>query len=256
MKDAFSVKGLNVAITGGAQGIGRGIGQAFAELGANIAILDVNREAGEREAESISNLGVKCVYIYCDVTDLDILKTAAEETYQRFGVIDVLVNNAGVSKVGRLLDMDEALRDFYDVVDIDLYGMVNSTYFFGKRMRDTGGGGCIISITSVCGRITSETFLTSGYTVSKAGMDHFTRQMALELAPHSIRVNAVAPGFTHSNFYMTPDMETRLSGKTPLGRFGEPLEVGAMCVYLASPAASQVTGGVFLIDGGYVVNGN
>jgi 3-oxoacyl-[acyl-carrier protein] reductase len=234
--------------------MGRGIGQAFAELGANIAILDINTDVGEREAEKIQGLGVECFCLYCDVTDLKSLKNAAEETYKRFSHIDVMVNNAGVTRPGKLLDMDEEISGFYDVVNIDLHGMVNSTYFFGKRMRDAGRGGSIISITSICGQITPGSFYTSGYNVSKAGIDHFTRTMAVELAPHNIRVNAVAPGFTHTNFPMPPEMEATRNSKTPLGRMGEPIEVGAMCVYLASPAANQITGGVYLIDGGYAIN--
>lgn len=256
MKDAYSVKGFNVAITGGAKGIGRGIGQAFAELGANIAILDINKEIGDQEAEKIKRLGVQCFATYCDVTDLKSVKKAAEETFKQFGHLDVLVNNAGVTKGGKFFDMDEELSDFYHVVHIDLHGMVNSTYHFGKRMRDSGRGGSIISITSIYGQTTPETFYTSGYNVSKAGVDHFTRSMAIELAPYDIRVNAVAPGFTHSNFSMTPDKEELRKSKTPLGRFGEPLEVGALCVFLASPAATQITGSVYRIDGGYASNNN
>ena len=256
MRDAFSVKDLNVAITGGAQGIGRGIAQAFAELGANIAILDINREVGMQEAEKIQDLGVKSCCIHCDVTDMKSLKAAAEEAYARFDHFDVLVNNAGISRAGKFFDMDEELSGFYKVTNIDLNGMVNSTYCFGKRMRDAGRGGSIISITSICAQITPEDFYTSGYNVSKAGMDHFTRSMAIELAPYDIRVNAVAPGFIHSNFAMPPVLEESRKRKTPLGRMGEPIEIGALCVYLASPAANMVTGSVYVIDGGYMVNGN
>lgn len=256
MKNAFDLTGKNAVITGGNRGLGLGIATAMAQVGANIAILcRDSKKAGEALAE-LKQYGGKYESFSCDVTDLGSVRKAVADVCDSFGHIDILVNNAGVSCVNELLDMDDKLTDWYNVLNTDLNGTVHMTYEVGKRMRDAGLGGCIINITSNAAFIVNKTQAMSPYSASKAAANHFTKCMAVELGKYNIRCNAIAPGFTNTELsrHIPPDMFDYINNQMPLGRFGEPIEIGAMAVYLASPAAAQVTGTVQVIDGGYILS--
>ncbi len=157
-----------------------------------------------------------------------------------FGKVDILVNNAGIVCIGELLDMDDNLSDWHNVLNTDLNGTVYMTYEVGKRMRSAGKGGTIINITSNAAFIVNKTQSMSPYSSAKAAATHFTRCMAVELGKYDIRVNAIAPGFTHSDLakFIPKDQFDYIIGQMPAGRFGEPIEVGALAVFLASPAAA------------------
>ena len=256
MKNAFDLTGKNAIITGGNRGLGLGIGLAFAECGANIAILCRDAKKAEEALEELKPFGTVCKSFSCDVTDIKDVRRAVAEVYEAYGQIDILVNNAGVSCVSELLDMDEELSDWYSVINTDLNGTVHMTYEVGKRMRDAGKGGCIINVTSNAAFIVNKTQAMSPYSCAKAAGNHFTHCMAVELGKYDIRVNAIAPGFTNTELsrHIPPDMFDYINNQMPLGRFGEPIEIGALAVYLASPAAAQVTGTVQVIDGGYILS--
>ena len=256
MSNAFSLKGKNAVITGGNRGLGFGIASAMAQSGANIAILCRDEKKAAEALEELSQYGGKYESFSCDVTDIKSVRKAVEQVCESFGSIDILVNNAGVSCVSELLDMDEQLSDWYSVVNTDLNGTVHMTYEVGKRMRDAGKGGCILNITSNAEFIVNKTQPMSPYSASKAAANHFTKCMAVELGKYDIRVNAIAPGFTNTELsrHIPPDQFDYINHQMPLGRFGEPIEIGALAVFLASPAAAQITGAVHVIDGGYILS--
>ena len=256
MKNAFDLTGKNAVITGGNRGLGLGIALAMAQCGANVAILCRDKAKADAALEELKQYGGKYANFDCDVTDLKSVRAAAEQVTAQFGPVDILVNNAGVSCVNELLDMDEELTDWYQVVNTDLNGTVHMTYEFGKRMRDAGRGGCIINIASNAAFIVNKTQAMSPYSSAKAAVCHFTHCMAVELGKYNIRVNAIAPGFTNSELskFIPKDMFDYINNQMPLGRFGEPIEVGALAVFFASPAAAQITGTVQVIDGGYILS--
>ncbi|MGI6218216.1 MAG: SDR family NAD(P)-dependent oxidoreductase [Coriobacteriales bacterium] len=255
MKGAFDLSGKNAIVTGGNRGLGAAICEAFAESGANVAIFCRDQAKAAEEVEKLNQYGGKYQAFSCDVTQLDSCKKAVAEAYDAFGNFDILVNDAGVTATGELLDMDDDLSTWHKVIDTDLNGTVNMTFVVGRRMRDAGKGGCIINVTSNAGFMVNYSQAMSWYSTAKAGANHFTHCMASELAKYDIRVNAIAPGFTNTELskYIPEDMFDYINNQTVLGRFGEPIEVGALAVYLASPAAAQMTGHVAVIDGGYML---
>jgi len=256
MSDAFSVKGKNVIITGGNRGIGRGITEAFAQSGANIAILCRNEDSGkETVAGLISQFGGDHFFCRCDISSMESVRAATEAVYSHYGKIDVLINNAGVAASGPFIEMDDEMTSWHRVMATDLNGTAQMTNAVAKRMAAAAAGGVIINISSVGGATAGTTpdHPKASYHVAKAGVDHFTRALAIELGGYGIRVNAVAPGPTHSE--LDKDLPKvaleRVETRMPMHRFGEPIEVGALCVFLCSPAAVHITGSVIMHDGGY-----
>ena len=204
MKNAFSLAGQNAMITGGNRGIGFGIASAMAQAGANVAILCRDTKKAEEAIKALQPFGSKVESFYCDVTDMTSAKKAVAEAYEAFGAFDILVNNAGVTCNCAFLDMDEDLSEWHRVIDTDLHGVANMTYVVGKQMRDTGKGGSIINVTSLSGLIVHRNSPRSPYNAAKAGANHFTHAMAVELGKYNIRVNAIAPGFIAAGFMENP----------------------------------------------------
>ena len=255
LSSAFSLAGKNAIVTGGNRGIGRGIAQALAQAGANVAILCRDEPTAKDTLADLAQYGGKYAWYRGSISDPAQVRAAVAAIYADYGKIDILVNNAGVSCLTDLLDMDEALSDWYHVVNTDLNGTVHMTYEVGRRMRDAGKGGSIINITSMSGQIVNKAQHMSPYNTSKAALNMFTKCMAVELGKYNIRVNAVAPGYTNSELshFIPQEAYAQIIDQMPLRRFGEPIEIGAAVVYLASPAAGQVPGHIQLVDGGYVL---
>jgi len=254
MKDAFSVKDKTAVITGGNKGIGFGIATAFAEQGANVAIVARDESSGLSAASTLTGeYGGIFRFYKADIANMPECRDAVNKIIVDFGRIDVLVNNAGTTPNGDLLDMDGELSEYFKCIDTDLHGVVRMTYLIGKHMRDTGKGGKIINVSSNLGVMANRLINLAPYCTAKAGVNQFTRAMALELAKYNIQINAIAPGYTWSEA-MTKLDETTLGGMagvTPDGRLGTPLEVGALAVFLASDAANHITGDIIAIDGGH-----
>ncbi|NMA25084.1 MAG: SDR family oxidoreductase [Clostridiales bacterium] len=258
MTNAFSVKGYNVIVTGGNRGIGLGISTAFAQSGANVAILCRNKDSGDRAAESLSEYGGRYFAVQCDTSSLDSVKKAVAEVYKVFPEVNVLVNNAGVSTVTKFVD-DKDLSEWNRVINTNLHGPANMIYEVAPRMKKAGKGGSIINISSIGGQSVGGTrhHPKAAYHASKAGLEMLTKALAVELGDDGIRVNAVEPGPTHSDLDkdLPPEAFEQIEKKMPMHRFAEPIEIGALCVFLSTEAANHITGAVHVHDGGLVLGG-
>ena len=256
MANAFSIKGANVIVTGGNRGIGIGISTAFAQSGANVAILCRNKESGDKAAERIRQYGTTCLCVACDVGDPASVRKAIPEVYSAFGTIDVLVNNAGTSTVCEFVK-DKDLSEWQRVINTNLNGPAYTIYEVVPRMMQAGKGGSVINISSIGGQALggARTHPMPSYHASKAALDMFTKNMAIEFGDYGIRVNAVAPGPTHSDLDadLPPDAYEKFEKLMPMHRFAEPIEIGALCVFLSSPAANHITGTVVIHDGGLIL---
>jgi len=253
MTGAFDIKGKNVVVTGGNRGIGLGISTAFAQCGANVAILCRNEESGKSVAESFSKYGGRHTCIQVDIANQSSAAVAAKHVYEFFDRVDVLVNNAGIGSTTNFF-APNGLQEWHKIINTNLHGVANMVYSIVPGMKESGHGGTIINISSVGGQRVSNSreHDNSPYNASKAGLDIFTKYLALTLGDYGIRCNAIAPGMTHSDLDKDlPPAAFEMAEKTlPTHRFGEPIEIGALCVFLASPAGSQITGTIMVHDGG------
>ncbi|MFP8833343.1 SDR family NAD(P)-dependent oxidoreductase [Hydrogenophaga sp. XSHU_21] len=242
----FGHQGRTVLVTGGAQGIGAACARRFAQEGANVVIADLNREAGEALARELP-----CLFVPCDVGDKVQVDALVARTLAAHDRIDVLVNNAGIFKAADFLDITEA--DFDAVLRVNLKGAFLVAQAVARAMVERGTRGAIVHMSSVNGVMAIPTI--ASYNVSKGGINQLTRAMALALADHGIRVNAVAPGTIATELaakavLTSDDAKRRILGRTPMKRLGEPGEVADVVAWLASDAASYVTGEIVTVDGG------
>lgn len=251
MENAFCLKGKTAIITGGDTGIGFGISTAFAQQGANVAIFCRNQARADEAIQKLSQYGGTYKFYRTDITDMENCKASVNAVIADFGKIDILVNNGGVSAMGGVLDYPEDLGEWFHCIDVDLNGAFRMCYLVGKHMREMGKGK-VINITSNSGEMCNVPSFTP-YNVAKAGLNRLTKCLAHEWGPYHINVNAIAPGYTNSNLMdaMPPDVAKMLTNMIPVGRFGEPIEIGALAVYLASEASDITTGTIITVDGGY-----
>jgi meso-butanediol dehydrogenase / (S,S)-butanediol dehydrogenase / diacetyl reductase len=237
-------------VTGGAMGIGAGIAQKFSESGAAVVIFDVNGEKALRMAEKLRPTG-RALAIQGDVTNEDQVQAAVEQTVAEFGSLDVLVNNAGIDVEGPAIEMTSAVWD--RTLDVNLKGAFLCSKHAILKMR--GRGGAIVNISSVRAFVSYEG--NAAYDASKAGMLGLTRALALEHGRDGIRVNAVCPGYistpmTDDWLKAQPDPAATLKqvlSVHPLGRMGTPLDIAEAALFLASDAASFISGTFLVVDG-------
>lgn len=245
--DAKSLDGCAALVTGAARGIGRGVALALAKAGCRIAVNDFNPgDDGAATVSAITALGVDAFVIDADVavpSDVSSMFTAAID---RFGALDVLVNNAGIQTFKPLLDVTEAEWD--RVIDTNLKGTFLCTQHAARHMKERGGGS-IINIGSGCNKVPFPQLVA--YTASKGGIEMLTKVAAVELGPYGIRVNCVAPGAieVERTRRENPDYAGTWGRITPLGRIGTPEDVAAAVVFLAGREASFITGQTFWVDG-------
>ncbi len=254
MENAYSLEGKNCIITGGAKGIGLGITTAFAHQGANVAIFARDEASAAKVIEEFSaKYKGEFSFYKTDVGSTASCREAVQAYMQDHDRIDVLVNNAGIGTAGPFMEMDEELTDWFECFNIDLHGAARMCYNVLKYMREQKSGH-IVNITSNAGEIINRPFLTA-YAASKAAFNHFTKCLAAETAPYGIRVNAIAPGFTKSNFSrdIPEEVYKAICSDVPIGRFAEAFEIGALAAYLAGDISDIVTGAVFTADGGYAL---
>lgn len=229
-------------VTGGASGLGRAAVERFVEEGAHVAIADVDAARGEQLA---AQLGSAVAFKQTDVTDPDAVQALVDFAVAHFGGLHVMFNNAGISEsIGGFLNDD--LADFSRVITVNLFGVMIGSQRAARHMAQHGGGS-IINNSSIGGISAGAGVMT--YRASKAAVTHFSKCIAVELAPHGVRVNCVAPG--HIATEMTPyDMEAVVRLTQPLQRRGSPRDVANAVLYLASEQSAQVTGVVLPVDGG------
>lgn len=244
----FNLKEKTALVTGGSRGIGRAVAVELAKLGANVAInFSSNNKAAAEVALEVIALGRKAVTYQADIASSMQVKEMVEAVVADFGGIDILINNAGVTRDGLLLQMSEENWDL--VLNTNLKGAFNCLQAVSKYMIKQRHG-VIVNISSIIG-ITGNPGQIN-YAAAKAGLLGLTKTAAKELAKRNIRVNAVAPGFIVSD--MTAKLPEKLKEavkqNVPLGRLGQPEEVAKLVVFLASDAASYITGQTVVIDGG------
>ncbi|MDD3777556.1 MAG: SDR family oxidoreductase [Actinomycetota bacterium] len=255
MKDAFSVKGKNVLVTGGNRGIGQGIVQAFAQSEANVAIMARDEQRGQEVIADIEKYGGKYLFFPGDVTRKEDCQNTIEAVKEEWKKLDILVNNAGVCRHKRTLDLGPDFKDWYEVIDVNLHGLFLMCYYAAEIMKEQGGGS-IINITSISAHIVNVPQWQASYNASKAAAEHLVESLAVEWAPYNIRLNSIEPGYTATELLDLDNERVRQWHQywrqaCPTDRFLTPLEIGALCVYLGSDAADYCRGSVFEIDGGY-----
>jgi NAD(P)-dependent dehydrogenase (short-subunit alcohol dehydrogenase family) len=241
----FGLRDRVALVTGGAQGIGEACARRFAREGAKVVIADVADARGQALA---AELGAR--YVHCDVGDKAQVDALVAESVAALGGIDVLVNNAGIFRAADFLDVTEA--DFDAVLRVNLKG----AFLVGQavaRVMARAGRGSIVNMSSVNSVLAIPSI--ASYNVSKGGINQLTRAMALALADRGVRVNAVGPGTIATELaaqaVLTSDeARAKIMMRTPLKRLGEPAEVADVVAYLASDAASYVTGEILMVDGG------
>lgn len=262
--ELINLSGKTAIVTGGAVGIGLGIVSRLAEAGASVVIADMSREGAEKSAGELSQKGWKVKAVKTDVSSEEAVKGLIQEAVSAFGSVDILINNAGIYPNIPVSKME--LSDFEKILAVNLKGVFLTTKYASKLMIEQGKGGKIINITSIDAIHPSMVGL-AGYDASKHGLWGFTKNVALELAPHKIWVNAIAPGGI-----ATPGVAKMQSGnepqegsdpakaieafmaQIPMRRMGEPDDIGKVALFLASEMSSYMTGSQIVVDGGFLLS--
>ncbi len=239
-------------MTGGGRGLGRYMAEALADAGANVVLCSRKREPLEEVKREIEAGGGRALALACDVTDPEDVEKVVSEAEGAFGGVDVLVNNSGATWGAPPAEMP--LEKFDQVIAVNVRGTFLMARAVGRRMIERGGGGTIVNISSVAGLVGGhpDFMQTVGYNSSKGAVISMTRDLATSWAPHGITVNAIAPGWfpTRMSGGLIEKFEERMLDGIPLRRFGSPEDLKGVAIFLASPAASYITGQVLVVDGG------
>jgi NAD(P)-dependent dehydrogenase (short-subunit alcohol dehydrogenase family) len=250
MNDLFSLAGRVALVTGASGGLGRHFGRVLHAAGASVALAARRPEAVAADAAA---LGDRAMAVALDVTDAGSVAAALDAVQARFGTCDLLVNNAGIAVTKPFLQQEEA--DWDQVMDVDLRGAFVMAQAAARRMVAAGKGGAIVNIASIGGmRVIGG---VAGYTAAKAALLHLTRQMAVELARHRIRVNAIAPGYIETDInrdLFASEAGQAMVKRIPQRRLGTPEDLTGPLLLLASEAGAHMTGSVVTVDGGHSVN--
>jgi len=250
------LSGKVAIVTGAAQGIGQACAVRLAKEGARVLVCDVNDKAGERAAKAIESKGGAATYAHCDVSKVADVARALKSTLDTYRRVDILVNNAGVVDDAPFLELP--LEELDRVLSINLRGAFIMAQAVAQQMVSQGKGkggksaGAIVNMSSVNERFGLPDHVA--YSMSKGGISQLTKAMAVALAPHGIRVNAVGPGTIDTpllkDVVKDQAFRSKVLSRTPLGRFGQPSEIAAIVAWLASDESSYVTGTTVFADGG------
>jgi 2-dehydro-3-deoxy-D-gluconate 5-dehydrogenase len=246
------LSGRVALVTGGNSGLGRAMARAFLDAGAKVAI---GGRRSDRNAETVAELGSNAIALYLDVAEEASAEGAIAATVERFRRIDILVNNAGVVNEDSVLSLERSEWD--RVMAVNLTGAFLCTKYAARQMVEQKSGGKIINIASAYGLVAPSKGRVLAYTVTKHALIGLTKVTAVELAPFGIQVNAIAPGWHHTEmtaFAGGTAFEEAVKRRTPAGRWGEPQDVVGAAVFLAWRVSDYVTGSVITIDGGYMAS--
>lgn len=247
----FHLEDRVAVITGAAQGIGAACAERLSRDGAAVALWDLDDARGQALAHDLASRGMRAIYQHCNVAVKAEVDAALAATLQAFGRVDALINNAGIFKAAEFLDVTEA--DWDAVMSVNLKGAFLVGQAVARAMVNTKTAGTIVNMSSVNGVMAIPNI--ASYNASKGGVNQLTRVMALALADHGIRVNAVAPGTIATELAAKAVLGSeaarqRILSRTPMKRLGEPAEIADVCAFLTSDASSYITGEIVTIDGG------
>ena len=249
--DRFDLTGCVAAVIGGTGVLGGAIAHGLADAGASIAVIGRSEERGRARVAALEADGAKAISVSADATDPDAMTRAGAEIEDRLGSVDILINAPGVNSSTPFLEIE--LEEWHRLLDANLTSVFVACQVFARSMIAAGRGGSIVNISSASSGPPLSRVLT--YSVAKAGLNNLTQYLAAELAPHRIRVNAIAPGFfpaEQNRRLLSPDRRKAIVEHTPAGRLGEPDELVGAVVWLASEqASSYVTGAIIRVDGGF-----
>lgn len=245
----FKLDGAIALVTGAGAGIGRAIAETFAGAGAAVAVTDLDAAAAESVAQEIVDSGGRAIGFACNVTKEEDLKAAVAQTVDEFGSLTILVNNAGG---GGPKPFDMPMGDIRWAFELNVFSVFRLCQLAAPHM-DAAGGGAILNITSMSAENRNKRM--ASYASSKAAESHLTRNIAHDLGPMNIRVNAIAPGATKTaalRKVLTPETEKVMLAHTPLKRLGEPEDMANAALFLCSPAAGWISGQILTVSGGGV----
>ncbi|HEY7264643.1 MAG TPA: SDR family NAD(P)-dependent oxidoreductase [Trebonia sp.] len=261
LDDLFDVSGKVALVTGGASGLGYAFASILADCGATVVVADWNAERLEKAVGDLSARG-RVVSFPLDVTDAAEVGVCVDSIAAEYKSIDIAFANAGIARgrpplipEGTIDDFDMA--DYYALVDVNLHGVVHTTRAAARHMKRQRSGSIVVTASTA--GLRNDPFTPYSYTIAKAGVVNFMKQAAHDLARWNVRVNAIAPGPFKTNLGgggpMPPEAEARWNSVIPLGRMGDPSEIRGLALLLASSAGSFMTGGVYPVDGGALLQG-
>lgn len=246
---SFRLDGGVAIVTGAAAGIGRAVAETFADAGASVVVTDLKVEGAAAVADAIVKNGGRAIGLECNVTKEEHLAGVVREAVRAFGSISILVNNAGG---GGPKPFDMPMSDFEWAYQLNVFSLFRLTQLAAPHIEQAGGG-AVLNISSMAGE--NKNLRMASYGSSKAAVNHLTRNIAFDLGPKGIRVNAIAPGAIKTNALasvLTPAVESQMLKHTPLGRLGQPSDIALAALFLCSPASSWISGQVLTVSGGGV----
>lgn len=247
MTTPTDLNGSICIVTGSAQGIGKGIATRLVNEGATVVVADLNGEAASKTAEELGN---NSIGIAVDISDRNAVNSMVEQTVEKYGRVDVLINNAGWDKVGPFLEVDPDVWE--RIININLYGPLNCSYAVAKQMVEQGSG-TIINIGSDAARVGSSG--EAVYSACKGGIVAFTKTLARELARYGVTANAICPGPSDTPLFAqiseeNPKLRTALERSIPLRRLAQPEDLANAVAFFANPTSSYITGQTLSVSGG------